>query len=98
MLFWTNQSTSRKNSFFVKLVSRAVESIAFLLKAFSLSLEMSIPGITSGSAGNGSGTAPLLGSKVSLISQAEIRYEGILYTVDPAEKTIALAKGFFNLL
>lgn len=55
---------------------------------------MSIPGITSGSTGNVSGTAPLLGSKVSLISQAEIRYEGILYTVDPAEKTIALAKGF----
>lgn len=36
---------------------------------------------------------PELGSKISLISKADIRYEGRLFTVDPAECTIALANG-----
>lgn len=45
---------------------------------------------------------PELGSKISLISKADIRYEGRLFTVDPAECTIALANGkqisfFFHL-
>lgn len=35
---------------------------------------------------------PFFGSKISLISKSEIRYEGILYTVDPKESTIALAQ------
>lgn len=34
-----------------------------------------------------------LGSRISLISKAEIRYEGILYSVDTIESTVALAKG-----
>ncbi|PSN50788.1 Protein LSM14 B-B [Blattella germanica] len=34
---------------------------------------------------------PELGSKISLISKADIRYEGQLFTVDPQESTIALA-------
>lgn len=38
---------------------------------------------------------PELGSKISLISKADIRYEGRLFTVDPQECTIALANGKF---
>lgn len=40
---------------------------------------------------------PELGSKISLISKADIRYEGRLFTVDPQECTIALASGKFSL-
>lgn len=35
---------------------------------------------------------PFLGCKISLISKCDIRYEGILYCVDPKESTIALSK------
>ena len=40
----------------------------------------------------------LLGSKISLISKSEIRYEGILFTLNPNESTLALAKGKKKLI
>lgn len=38
---------------------------------------------------------PYIGCKISLISMLDIRYEGILYTVNSQEATIALSKGLF---
>ncbi|XP_022103384.1 protein LSM14 homolog A-like isoform X2 [Acanthaster planci] len=36
-------------------------------------------------------SGPYLGSKISLISQAKIRYEGCLYSISPEESTITLS-------
>ncbi|KAK3232922.1 hypothetical protein CYMTET_56757 [Cymbomonas tetramitiformis] len=38
----------------------------------------------------GGANIPYFGSTISLISKAEIRYEGILYTIDAKESNIAL--------
>ncbi len=42
--------------------------------------------------------AAFIGSKISLISNAEIRYEGILYQVNTDESTVTLAKGIARKL
>ena len=41
-----------------------------------------------------SAVSPYLGCKISLISKAEIRYEGLLYSIDAQESTVALANGW----
>jgi protein LSM14 len=34
---------------------------------------------------------PYIGSRISLISKSDIRYEGILYTIDPTQHTVSLS-------
>lgn len=62
----------------------------FIIVLFLLFLRIAI--MTSG--GGGGGT-PYIGSKISLISKAEIRYEGILYDVNTKDSTVTLSKGYY---
>jgi hypothetical protein len=39
------------------------------------------------------GPMQFLGSKIQLISKSDIRYEGILYTIDTEQSSVALANG-----
>lgn len=39
-----------------------------------------------------SGT-PYIGTKISLVSKSEIRYEGILYSIDTKDAVVTLANG-----
>jgi len=41
---------------------------------------------------------PFIGSKISLISRNDIRYEGTLYTIDTKEHTVALSNGKYLLI
>lgn len=38
-----------------------------------------------------SSTTPYIGSRISLISKSEIRYEGTLHTIDPSQHTVSLS-------
>jgi protein LSM14 len=38
-----------------------------------------------------SSTTPYIGSRISLISKSEIRYEGTLHTIDPTQHTVSLS-------
>jgi len=38
-----------------------------------------------------------LGSKISLISKSDVRYEGILYAINPKESTVYLQNGIVLL-
>lgn len=37
-----------------------------------------------------------LGSTISLISKSDIRYQGVLHSIDPVEATVSLEKGEFS--
>lgn len=41
---------------------------------------------------SGSSGTPNLGSKINVISKAQIHYKGVLYTIDWDNATVALAK------
>ncbi len=51
----------------------------------------------------GSMATPFIGALISLVSKAEVRYEGTLYSIDPVKATVALQNGepfrcpFFSL-
>lgn len=53
-------------------------------------------GAPNGSGGGGGGPSDFIGALISLISRADIRYQGFLASIDPVQATIALEKGEFK--
>ena len=60
---------------------------------------MSAPGSSApnGGAQQPAGPGQFLGALISLIAKSEIRYQGILAQIDPAESTVSLEQGAIHL-